>query len=85
VLYEEWVAFNINQRMKISLSKVIDRFEWIVGNFGRNNTLLELEHIIQHKADIDIIIYYELFNEGLFVIWLPHLQGMNSKTPPKQG
>jgi hypothetical protein len=70
--------------MKVSLSKVIDRFKWIVGNFGGNNTLLKLEYIIQCKADIDIITYYELFNEGLFAIWLPHLQEMNSRTSPKQ-
>ena len=68
MLYKEQVAFNINQRTKVSLSKVIDRFEWIVRNFRGNNTLLELEHIVQRKADIDIIIYYKLFNKELFVI-----------------
>jgi hypothetical protein len=52
----------------MGLSKVIDRFEWIVGNFGGNNTLLELEHVVRRKADIDIITYHELFNEGLFAI-----------------
>ena len=82
--YEEWVAFDINQRTKMGLGKVIDRFEWIIRNFGGNNTFLELEHVVQCKANIDIITYYELFNEGLFAIWLLHLQGMNSRTPLKQ-
>ena len=49
--------------MKMGLSKMIDRFKWIVGNFGGNNTFLKLEHVVQCKADIDIITYHELFDE----------------------
>jgi hypothetical protein len=47
----------------MGLSKVINRFEWIIRNFRGNNTFLELEHVVQCKVDIDIITYYELFDE----------------------
>ena len=63
MLYKKQVAFNINQKAKISLSKVINKFKQIIKDFGGNNTFLELEHIVQCKADIDIITYYELFDE----------------------
>ena len=62
----------------MSFSEVVDRFEWIVWDFRGNNTLLELEYIVQHI--IDIITYHKPFSEEPFAVLLLSLQGLNSRT-----
>ena len=42
-------------------SKVINRFEGIVWDFRRNNTLVKLEYVVQYK--INITTYYKPFDE----------------------